>query len=101
MRTIDEIEQYSADLVGLVTAPEPLTFWNTPPAWYSPEGALFPGLTALVLVVVACTRRHEPMPADRRRSLRTIVASVALIATVVAMVPMIWGPVALHVAGVR
>ena len=100
-RTIDEIEQFSADLIGLVTAPEPLAFWNTPEAWQRPEGALFPGVTALAVVVVACLCQGGPLPADRWRRLRTIGAAVALIAIAVAMVPALWGPVAVHLAGVR
>ena len=35
-----------------MTPPEPLAFWNAPADWHTPEGAVFPGVTAVLLVAI-------------------------------------------------
>jgi len=98
-RSITEVERFSADLIGLLTAPESLAFWRAPGAWQSPEGALFPGVTAVILVVLAWRHHVAPLPPDRWRRARLVSAAIALAAAAVAMVPVVSGPVAFDVAG--
>ncbi|HEX7283773.1 MAG TPA: hypothetical protein VF239_17070, partial [Vicinamibacterales bacterium] len=53
-RGITEIEALSADVSGLWTAPERLFLWNSPAELQRPEGAIFPGLLAVLIVALAC-----------------------------------------------
>src|SRR5262245_61851344 len=52
-RALEEIQSYSADITGIIQAPASLTFWR----WLSPyphvEGAIFPGITAALLIVAS------------------------------------------------
>ena len=52
-RTITDTETLSADLLGFLTPPEMLAFWNGAPWTTMPETALFPGLTAAGVVLGA------------------------------------------------
>jgi hypothetical protein len=103
-RSINEIEQLSADLIGLLTAPEPLAFWNTPDSWRGPEGSLFPGLTAVVLIGVALviSRARPELRTSRAWTVvRRILLGGIAIALGAALVPMVRGPVAIELAGLR
>ena len=103
-RSIVEIERYSADVIGLVTAPTLLALWESPEAWQKPEGALMPGAIAVVVVLAAVchgrlfTKRDE-RPVARRLRVAMLVGVAAAIG--VALLPSIFGPLAFEVAGVR
>lgn len=100
-RTFTEIETFSADVRGLVTAPEPLLVWNTPAEWYVPEGALFPGLTAVAVVAWAvATGRHTPRSVWWPRARRGVLA-LAMVAGAAALLHTLWGPVRLDLGPLR
>jgi hypothetical protein len=103
-RTIVEIEQFSADLVGLVTAATPLALWNSPPQWQLPEQELMPGATAVLLVVAALfasgTAAVSTAPLRWRR-LRLATLVIAGGAAGVALIPIVHGPVAFDLAGMH
>lgn len=93
-RSITDIEALSADLQGWVTPPEPLAFWNVPAAWHRPEGSVFPGLTATVLVIVALVLVWRERPATPTRSpLRTAVLGLGIAIFGVAMIPVFGGAI--------
>ena len=52
-RSRNELAFYSADLLGYLTAPESLAFWGWLQALPKAEGAIFPGLTGVLLAAVA------------------------------------------------
>ncbi len=102
-RTIGDIEFFSADVIGLAIAPELVALWSSPPGWMRPEGAIFPGITAVLLVIVALLWRERDV-ADQ--SLRVHIAHRVLIilsatAAVVALIPPLIGPVGFDIAGIR
>ena len=104
-RSINEIKHYSADLIGLLTAPEPLALWNSPAAWHRSEGEIMPGLVAVLLVVTAAAIGHRQTIAASRSRLvaraRWALLFVAIAEIGVAVVPLITGPVAFTVAGIN
>ena len=93
-RSITEIEDLSADIRGWVTAPEPLAFWDSPAAWRTPEGAVFPGVTATMLIAIALVVAWRGRSGLGRRSpARAIAVGLSLVAFAVALVPTVWGAV--------
>ncbi|HEX6163602.1 MAG TPA: discoidin domain-containing protein [Vicinamibacterales bacterium] len=104
-RSVDEIKQFSADVVALVTAPEALLFWNTPSSWWRPEGELMPGLFAVIVAVAglfAAPRRGADVPRPIAVAwLRRALLTLTLIAGAAAMLPAIAGPRAFTIAGVH
>ena len=104
-RSIDEIKRLSADLVGLVTAPEPLALWNAPAAWRRGEGDLMPGLVAVLLVAAAVVIRRRQVSAPHMTRmvarLRWVLLAVAIAEIGIAIVPLFAGPVAFTVAGIQ
>jgi hypothetical protein len=104
-RSILEIEEYSADVVGLITAPDLLAFWNTPTAWQRPEGAILPGATAVLLTAIAIIRSRTLAGGDGRSrrlsALRTTLLAGAVVMIGVALVPSIFGAVDFQVVGLR
>lgn len=104
-RGITEIEQLSADLSGLITAPALLALWKSPAAWDRPEGALMPGLTVVVVVVIALLlprreRSGQVEPTWLRR-VRVGLLTAAAVGALIAIVPSLVGPVAYEVLGTR
>jgi hypothetical protein len=104
-RTITEIETLSADLAGLVTPPDMLAFWNTPHPVGHPEGALFPGLTAVSVILLALWRQRAAPAAVGsavwRSRLRWLLAGVGLLVAAIAAVAAIAGPFAVGLGPVR
>ena len=103
-RSITEIEQLSADAIGLLTAPEPLAFWNAPDSWRGPEGSLFPGLTAVLLVGIAVVlSRRDPAPSSSRVWIvgRRVLLAGVVVGLAAAALPIVRGPSALEFAGLR
>ena len=109
-RTITDIETFSADLRGFLTPPDTLWLWSAPPSWHTPEGAVFPGVAAVVTVLAALLARpaaprdHESGPSGRPTSaarLRAACLVIAAAAAAVALVPRVFGSVAFDIAGLR
>ncbi len=103
-RTITDIELFSADLADFFTAPAMLAWWRSAPGPIA-ERALFPGVTALLLVLVTVARSwrpSDPAAADERpwswlprvrRGLLTlgvVAAGAALLAAAVGGVALPW-----------
>jgi hypothetical protein len=93
-RSITEIEALSADLRGWVTPPEPLAVWSVPADWRTPEGAVFLGLTATLLVAAAVWAAWRTAPEQHWPSRpRQALLAVGVAALGIALVPILWGPV--------
>jgi hypothetical protein len=100
-RSITEIEQLSADVSSLVATPEMLAFWNLAPATH-PELALFPGVTAIVLVLLAIHwTRPAPTEDDPWRRWRRLCVGLALIAAAAGVAATVLGPFAAHLGPLR
>ena len=103
-RSMTEIKQFSADLVGLVTAPERVGLWSAPAAWHRPEGDIMPGLAAVLLVVAAAAIARRQFTAVQLPAvvtwLRRGLLVVAITEVVVAVIPSFTGPVAWTFAGI-
>ncbi|HET7695042.1 MAG TPA: discoidin domain-containing protein [Vicinamibacterales bacterium] len=103
-RALIEVQVFSADAAALFTASEDLVAWGWLRAISRPEGELFPGLTvaALALGAIAAAR---PLAAEaespRRRWLRRAFAATALLLLAGALMPMVYGPWRLQIAGIR
>lgn len=101
-RSINEIQQYSADVMGMITAPPLLALWNFPPIGHWPEGDLMPGSVAVAVVGIAALlalRRNITPSVSPMRNRHLLLVGVVL-AVAVALVPLVVGPVAFKVAGV-
>ena len=89
-----EIESYSADVMGLVSASSYLSVWSFLDTFRSPEGQLFPGLTVAALFAVTLwrvtwwPRGPEPLPL---RVLRLVVTATAFL-FVVGLIARVVGP---------
>ena len=103
-RTMEDLEAFSADLVGLITTPQTLALWNSPLSWDKGEGALYPGAVAVALVVAGLLASAPPpapaWPAWLQRVRRGVLVAAA-IAAVAATIPAVWGPVATELMGLR
>jgi hypothetical protein len=104
-RSIREIQHYSADLIGLVSAPVSLALWNTPESWQTPEGALMPGSVAVLLVagvgVRSLRRRIAANAAAAVPRLRRVLLAIAIAAMTVALLPLVFGPLAVDLGGLQ
>ena len=103
-RSLGEIEFYSADLSGLLSAPRMLWLWNTPESWQRPESALMPGATAVLLVAIALGLRwRSTQPALSRWSerLRTAVLVAGVMMAAIASLPTVYGPIAYELGRLR
>jgi hypothetical protein len=81
VRSIKEIQFYSADLTAILAAAPRLTNWQSLRQFVRPEGQLFPGLTLIAILAVAMLvswrRRRPEWPASYRlvdTALATLVA---------------------------
>jgi F5/8 type C domain len=64
VRSLAEMEGYSADVGAVLCAPSDLTFWGWLRVACRGEGELFPGLVVVVLWCVACGQRMARFGAD-------------------------------------
>ncbi len=99
-----EIEHYSADLSGLLSAPVMLALWNTPESWHRPEGNLMPGATAVLLIAIALwvRRRADESSAPRwLRRARTATFAAGSVMAAAAAVPTLVGPIAYNLGVIR
>lgn len=102
-RSISEIEDLSADLTGLLTVPEPLLASGPRVAsWHHPEGDIFPGAVAVLLVVAAlwASRDLPSLPARYPRC-RLALLVLAALGALAALTPPIFGPFAFNLGGLR
>ena len=118
-RGLGEITEYSADIAGVLCAPDRLTFWGWVRVACGPEGELFPG-TALVVLCIAgamAMRRtfrlkaeateNESVPQESVRDFRLqaegktsrlrvwvlrLALAVALLYGIIAVFTFAWGP---------
>jgi hypothetical protein len=101
-RTITEIEQLSADIVGLVTPPAMLAVWNSPWLPGHAEGALFPGVTAVVAVLLALWLRPTVTAStDRWHRWRMGCGYAAVVLAGVGVVALAFGPFTVGISPVR
>ena len=103
-RLIREIEIYSADLTALLTTPRLLALWTSPQSFWRPEGELWPGALAIVLIVAGLWAARRVRGADLPpwgRRLRATALVVAVVMAGAAAIPVLFGPVAYELAGLR
>jgi hypothetical protein len=71
-REYNEIRTFGADVIGLVGISHREAWWRGVLPHTFEESALFPGLTIVVLGIIAlAARRHGPQPPDRSASMST------------------------------
>jgi hypothetical protein len=103
-RSITEIELLSADVSGMWTAPDRLFLWNSPADLQRPEGAIFPGALAVLMVMLACIvewRRRSNQPSPMLSRARAVMGALAALAGFAALIPSVFGPVAFALGPVR
>jgi hypothetical protein len=103
-RTVTDVEHFSADLVGLVTAPDMLWLWNSPPAWNRAEGALYPGVVAVAVVLaglIAAPRALSPPLPAQMEWMRRVLAAMTIAFAGVTMFVVTGGEFAADVMGVE
>jgi len=86
VRSVEEIQVFSADLGAVLCAPELLTFWGWVRGYCKPEGELFPGSGAAVLfcigLILLVTGRRSDEGTPRARGWQLAARIVAAIATI-------------------
>jgi hypothetical protein len=101
-RTLTDVEHFSADLIGVITTAQTRTLWKTPLAWDRAEGALYPGIVAVaivlaaVVVFVATTDRDTTRRLSRVR--RSLLGSAAIFVAAAAVARL--APFSFDVGGV-
>lgn len=93
-RSLREIEGYSADLIGFVSASSHLSVWSVLDGFHSPEGQLFPGLTVAALFAAVLWRVQWWPPGREPLALRVVraVVTTAAILFVIGLVARAFGP---------
>jgi hypothetical protein len=104
-RSPGEIRFYSADVAGLLLAPEDLLLWGWVHVVQRPESSLFPGL-AIVLLAWFAIRGARPFAvgaedSKRMRMLRAVLAAVLIVLLVATALPIVYGTWRLTIGGVR
>jgi hypothetical protein len=104
-RSIGEIRFFSADIAGLLFASPDLLAWGWLQVFQRPESNVFPGLTIVVLAVLAMYQSHpfrrdivEPRAMRVLRRLFTVLLALLGIA---AIIPLSYGAWQLTVGSVR
>lgn len=103
-----EIRGFSADIAGLLCAPESLTVWGWVRVKCGPEGELFPGAALVVLLVLGLAGmivhswRSDRVPSGAFIVwFRRFLLFVASLYTMVILVLLLWGPFAFGLGPVR
>jgi hypothetical protein len=79
-RSLSETRRFSADVYGYATADPNIHFWGSiARAWPKAEGALFPGITVVVLAVVALARAIRAGRSNSEAAAVPLAQSVALL----------------------
>jgi hypothetical protein len=99
----DEIMQFSADVASVLKAPDDVRLWGWLNVVDRPESPLFPGLTAVMLVVagLAIGWRATAREHDGRLRLSRLLVGGAVFFLAVAASPWYLGAWKLQVAGLR
>jgi len=105
-RGVDEMAHFSVDLTDFVHAFGSLSIWGRLLPSPGPEAEIFPGLTVVLLLIVAGfvwgrTRRPEDVPVRplAPRAVRVPLAALAGLFTLVALSVIVLGPWRFEVAG--
>lgn len=80
-RSLNEIESFSADVTAVLDPAPLLAVWSDLSVYHRAEGELFPGLCAVLLIVLGLWLSRDRLPpeaAGRRRLRRTLVFGVLL-----------------------
>jgi hypothetical protein len=104
-RSIGEIRFYSADVAGLLLAPEDLLLWGWVHVIQRPESSLFPGLTIVLLAGFALySSKPFRIPADeapRMRRLRVALTAILIVLLLATILPVVYGTWRWTVGGIR
>jgi hypothetical protein len=104
-RSLHEIRLFSADVMGLLLAPDELLVWGWVHAVNRAESALFPGLAIVLLAALAIIQSRPFAVAGEEHATVRRVRQALLVAFAVlsaaAAIPLVKGPFVLNVAGVR
>ena len=94
-RQVAEVSLYSADVTGLLSGSTHLSAWGFLDAFHRGEGQLFPGMTLVILIVVALWRvdwrptESDPTPL---RIVRWLVVAVSILFAVGLAARFLFGP---------
>ena len=95
VRTLGEVRSFSADVTGLISAPDILSLWGFLDGFRRPEGQLFSGLAVVILVAVGLTRVNwaaRDRPTVLVTWLRRGLAASAAVLFMAAIVGWVIGP---------
>ena len=103
-RGLEEVGLYGADLAGLLHAPGDSLLWRWLHVTTRGESEIFPGLTVMILTLLAIRMAGpfaERQDAPRARTVRRIFAGLFVVLVGIWIIPIVHGPWRLTVAGVR
>ena len=104
-RSADEIRLFSADVAGLLFAPDDLLLWGWVQVFRRPESSLFPGLAIVLLSAHAIYRARPfhlgPDASSRLRVGAGALGTILLLLLVAAAVPIAYGTWRISAAGLR
>jgi F5/8 type C domain len=104
-RSLEEIQQFSADVGSLLNASRDLRVWGWLHVIRTPEGELFPGLTIVLLSLFAVFAARpfsaSAEPGRTRWWLRRALAALFILMIVATMLPVYYGPWRLKLGGLR
>jgi hypothetical protein len=99
-RGYGEIYDFSADVTSLLDASPLMRFWKLPSYFHRPEGELFPGLTAVLLVAIVGIGWVVNAPGRARTPrLCATLLGASILLTSVALSPLLVGPWAIVIGG--
>ena len=103
-----EIRLFSADIAGLLCAPQSLTFWGWVRVMCGPEGEVFPGVALMLLTIAGIAGiLVQAWRSPSVESLRVITFTrrfllfVASVYVIVIAVLLVWGPFAFELGPLR
>ena len=104
-RTIGEMHAYSADVASLLSAGEDLLVWSWVRLFERPEANLFPGLTIVLLVMLAL-RSATPFTTDVPQprwtaTARRVLTGILIVLLIASALPFVYGSWQLTIGGVR
>jgi len=104
-RSLYEIRLFSADVMGLLLAPDELLLWGWVHFVDRAESALYPGLAIVLLALLAIVQARPFAAAEHESGLakRVRIGLLALfvVLAIAAAIPLVNGPWVLNVVGVR
>ena len=102
-RAPDEIASFSADVASVLKASDNLRLWSWLDVINRAESALFPGVTPLILIVIALAVAWNRAATERIGRLRIarVLVVAGLVFAAVAASPSYFGPWKIEIAGLR